>query len=273
MSIIDRTILTKGTLKSAAGEIANNAKYSALQDISDIAFGVTRKPTKTTGEAGAFSVDAFRASFADGIGSPAYFQFKLKALPPFMQGKVNDDVLRKLPMRMRRSAIPDMALQTHPITYNGVPSKVAYENSTGDLNIEVVSSGNLWEREFFTAWQNYIVDYSTPDKNPTFDVAYYNDYVTEAELDIYNDEGEKVTTILFNGVYPLSMTMVDMDWTSKDQLLVFSLVLTYAYWSIDYSKSEISKTVYEKTSVLGSLVDTLKTVGIDKVRKTLDKII
>lgn len=271
MSLIDRAIYGKNSLDSVAQTAGNQAKYEAIQDLSDVVFGVSRN-TKTN-KTGEFSVDAFRASFADGIASPALFRFRLVGLPVFMQGLgVNQNVISLLPMRVRRSVLPDLALQTNPVSYYGVPSKFPYENSTGNLNLEVISSGNLWEREFFTAWQNYIIDYGTPNQNPTFDVAYYNDYVTSAELDVFNSEGEVVTTFLFSEVYPMTLTAVDMDWGSKDQPLIFSVELAYSYWSIKNSKSSISSTTKEKTSPLGAVIDAAKTLGVDKARKSIENL-
>jgi len=189
-----------------------------------------------------------------------------------MDGAVNVGVLRLLPLRCQKASLPDMSIQTNQVTYYGVPTKYPYENSTSSLSIDVISSGNLWEREFFTAWQNYIIDYGTKDKNPTFDVAYYRDFVTSAELDVYNADGEIVTTFAFDNIWPMTMTSVELDWSSKESLS-FSVELAYSHWSIKSSKSEISTNIYEKTSVLNSLVDTVKILGLDKLRKTLNNLI
>lgn len=271
MSIIDRSLLTKNTLKNAAGELVNDAKYKFINDLSDKAFGIKSVEPKKN-KRGEFSVDSFRSSFSDGLASPAYFQFRITGFPPFMEGKVNKDVLRLLPMRIRRAQMPDMALQTNPHTYNGIPTRFPYENSTGTLNLEIISSGNLWEREFFSAWQRYIIDYGTKDQNPTFSIAYYKDFITQAELDVYNDQGDIVSTFLFDGIWPMTMTMVDMDWMAKDTTMVFSIEISYAYWSVKSSTSGISKTIYEETSVGTSVVNTLKTMGINEIRKTLNNL-
>lgn len=271
MSLLDRAIYSKQSPKSVGQTIANNVKYGVVQDVSNALFGVKNEVKRNT--EGEFSPDAFRASFADGIASPALFRLRLVSPPSFMQGLgLNTDALRLIPMRAKKAIIPDMALQTNQFSYYGIPRKYPYENSTGNLNVEVLMSGNLWEREFFTAWQNYIIDYGMKDKNPTLNVAYYNDYIAQIELDVYNVEGEIVTTIVFEECWPMTMTAVDMDWTSNE-VMTFSVELAYSKWDIKHSKSEISKTVKEKTSPLDGILDAVKTLGVDKLRKTLNNLI
>lgn len=270
-NILDRAIYGKNSPENIVKSAANELKYTAVQNISDAVFGVKRD--KKTSKNGEFSVDSFRSSFADGLASPALFSFRLTTIPTFMKDVVSQDVLRTMPMRVRKAQIPDMALQTNPVSYYGVPSKYPYENSTSDMNLEVISSGNLWEREFFSTWQNYIIDYGTSDKNPTFDVAYYDDFVAIAELDIFNEDGDLVMTYKFEGVYPKTLTLVDVDWTSKDSVMYFSLELSYSYWSILYSKSSISTTYSKKKTIGETIVDSLKTLGVNKIRTELNKLI
>ncbi len=268
MSIVDEAIYGKNTPSNVLRQSASDSKYDAMRDLSDVVFGIKR-PNRPSNPKGAFSPDSFRSSFADGIGSTSYFQLNLTGLPPFMQGKVNTDVLRTLPMHIKKAQLPDMNIQTNAVNFGGAPPiEYPYENSTGDLSIEIVSSSNLWEREFFTAWQNYIIDYGVKGKNPTFTVAYYNDYVTDIELDYYSEEGEKTTVFTFENVWPKTMTAVDLDWATKD-VLTFTVELSYSRWSIKESTNRISQTVHEKTSLMGGVIDALKTIGLDKISKSI----
>jgi len=269
-NLLDRAIYGKDSPTNVVKNAATALKYKAVQDLSDAVFGVKR--TDKSSKSGEFSVDSFRASFADGIASPALFRFRISGVPKCMQGIVNKDVLATIPMRVRKAQVPDMALQTNQVTYYGVPSKYPYENSTSDMNLEVISSGNYWEREFFTAWQNYIIDYGTSDQSPTFDIAYYDDYVAIAELDLYNEDGELVMTYRFEGVYPKTLTIVDVDWTSKDTAIYFSLEFSYSYWSIAYSKSEISTALIKKKNLMNTITDALKEKGMNVINKELNKL-
>lgn len=272
MSIIDEAIYGKNTPSNVARQAITEGKYDAIQSLKDAVFGVKRK-NRPANSKGAFSPDEFRASFADGIASSSYFQLRFTGVPKFMTGKINVDALRVLPMHIKKAQLPDMSLQTNPVTFGGgIPIQYPYENSTSPLTIEIVASSNLWEREFFTTWQNYIIDYSTIGNRPTFSIAYFDDYVTDIEIDYYNEEGEITSTFLFQDVYPKTMTSVDLDWSAKD-VLTFTVELSYSYWSIKSSTSGISKTVFEKTSVSTGILNALKTIGIDKINKGLDKTI
>jgi hypothetical protein len=263
--------------KAVAG--GNSLKSIAQRELSELSYdfftpGTTRKKTKN----GEFSPDAFRASLTNGIASPALFLFKFSTLPKFMTKGGKDNILQTLQMRVRRAQIPDMSLQTNQFSYYGVPSKLPYENSTTDLNLEIICSSNLWEREFFSIWQNYIIDYgmmsSSKSKGPTFDVAYYDDYVTEATLEIYNEEGGDPTTIFtFEGVYPKTLSSIDVDWSAKDTIMYFSLEASYSYWGVSKSTAGIEEVSTNKKSSIESLLDSINTKGIDTTRKFINNFI
>lgn len=180
-----------------------------------------------------FSVNSFRSSFTDktnGLAKPTLFTFEFTKPPKCLVDRTQD--VNNLIIHTKRAQLPDMSISTYQHTYNGIPSKYPAENSTSDITIEVITSGNMWERTFFTDWQNKVIDYSTLSNNPSFNIGYYNEYTTNAELTVYDTFHKKTKTYLFEGVWPTQVGIVDMDWSSKDQMMLFFVTLTYSYWSI-----------------------------------------
>lgn len=234
----------------------------------------------------AFSVDDFRSSFSAGLASPALFRFRLLRLPRFMTaggasisiggvsastggapstaysnieaygnsviGSLSSKAVTELPMHVKAASIMDQNIQWAPTAYYGKPVKYPTQNSTGDLTLEIVSSGDFWERDFFNIWQNYIIDFGIRANNPTFTIGYYDDYTTEALVEVYNEEGKIVYSITMDGVWPVQVASIGLDWASKDTALTFSVDLEVAYWSA-VSSNYNSSTSFSIGGINGSV--------------------
>ncbi len=181
-----------------------------------------------------FQVDDFRSSFSAGIAIPSKFRFKFMSAPPCLKGNQYAARIQELTMHIKKAQLPDQNIQTNPWALPGAgdPSKYPYENQAGDMNIEIISSGDFWERMFFTSWQNYIINYGISANNVDFLVGYYNDFIVNAEIEVYNIIGDIVYTVQLDGVWPVNLGIVDMDWSTKDTHLVFYVTLNYSHWSV-----------------------------------------
>lgn len=189
-------------------------------------------------EGSKFSVNKFRESFVNGVADTSLFEFKLIGLPKSLFKDWDSKVLSELVIHTRHAQFPDMSIQTNPFSYAGIPSKYPYENAVGDMNTEVMCSGNYWERRFFADWQNSIIDYGNPSVHgSTFLVGYHRDYVTNAQIDLYDSSGKIIQTVELWDVWPIQVSPMDLDWTSNNIVPSFFVTFTYSYWSIKGSKS------------------------------------
>lgn len=177
-----------------------------------------------------FSVSSFRGSFKSGLAKPTFFTFNLADKPKMLSD--NFDV-KLLSMRVKRAQVPDMSIQTYQHSYNGVPIKYPWENSTSDITLEIICSTDMSEHMFFSNWINNIIDYKSTDQtNSTYTVRYRDDYAVEAKLVLYDTQQNKKTGYVFDRMWPIQMNQVEVDWSSKDQIMTFEVTMSYSYWSI-----------------------------------------
>lgn len=135
---------------------------------------------------------------------------------------------RDLSFRISRAPMPQKTIASYNVSYYGPGSRFPSEINNDTIIIEVMSSGSYWEHELFTSWQTAIIDYDRYRDLPSFDVAYFDDIVTEAELIIYNDEGDVAYTVLFEKVWPEVVGGDNFDWSRKDSIVSFPVTLHYS---------------------------------------------
>ena len=178
-----------------------------------------------------FSVDDFRSSFKTGIASPTKFAFRFSGTPPCLQ--TSGTLFNDLSMHVHRCALPDQSIVTAnwQVHGGGPVVKYPYENSTQDITLEIVSSADHWEKQLFALWQKKIINYGILSKGSDFLVGYYKDYVVNAEIDVFTQQGNLSHTIIIENAWPIQIAPVEMSWDSQNQYINLLVTLTFAYWS------------------------------------------
>lgn len=236
-----------------------------MPDLRNIAGSAIRI---ATGNQGAFSPDNFRKQFSSGVARPSLFQFKFTRMPnvmanpnygfepfqsfgliskgagllgigsaPLLTGINETETMfnaltgrenRDLTFRISRAQLPQKVINAYNVSYYGPGSRFPSEIDNGSITIDVMCSGSYWEHVFFTGWQTSIIHYDKYKNETSFDVAYFDDIVSEAELNIYNDDGEKAYTVFFEKIWPEVVGGDNFDWSRKDSIVSFPVTLHYS---------------------------------------------
>lgn len=151
-------------------------------------------------------------------------------------GKSPQQTIKDLTFRVTRTSIPDRTLETYPIKYYGIQYTNPRDISPNYLTINIMSSENYWEHYFFSVWMANIVDYG--HSNATYDVDYYDDIISYAEIQFYNTENDPTYYAMIDELYPISVQGVDGDWSRKDSINNFNV--TFAYKTISVKMNEKS---------------------------------
>lgn len=170
----------------------------------------------------AFDVTTFRNNFnkRKGLAHPAYFTFEM-------------DGRSELTLKIRKAQIPDQLIQTYQHSYNGIPIKYPWENSTSDINLEIICSADMYEHRVMTNWQRLAINYSTEGNGATFTVGYHKEYTKDANLYLYTNNMEKSMKYHFTEMWPTQVHSVELDWASKDQIMTFGVTMSYSHWSYE----------------------------------------
>lgn len=160
--------------------------------------------------------------------------------------------LSDLQFRINRVGLPDKQLRTYTTKIYGPGTEFPREIENGSLTFNVLSGGNYYEHDFFQSWADAILGYNTQKNsaatdlvgklvsfiglgsnsstnNPNFNVAYYDDIVTDAEMVIFNEEANPTYLVSFEEVYPMVVGGIEFDWNLKNEISNFNVVLNYRF--------------------------------------------
>lgn len=159
-------------------------------------------------------------------------------------GKSPQQTFKDLTFRVSRTSIPDRIIETYPTKYYGIQYNNPRDISTNYLTLNIMSSETYWEHWYFSRWMGRIIDYSNEDGD-TYDVAYYDDIVTNGLIEFYNSEGNRTYTANIYDLYPVHVQGIDGDWSRKDSINNFNV--TFAYKNVSVNQvSETKKNSLEK---------------------------
>ena len=119
---------------------------------------------------------------------------------------------------------PQRALSTFEIKHNSAPFKLPYTSSYDPVTISFYNDQNMDTRRYFDIWQAAIMNFSNNTIN------FYNEYVSDIKMYIQNDQGEDVYGILLVEAYPMGLSIMDMSYSSQNQMLPSSVTFSYKYW-------------------------------------------
>jgi len=161
---------------------------------------------------------------------------------------VTSSGLSELQFRVDKFGLPDKNVGTYTTKIYGPSSDFPREIENSSMNINVLCGGDYYEHDFFQTWIDSILTYSgtrpksTPEKlistvldrigltstkSTPYDIAYYDDIITDAELVVYNEDGDASYVITFEDVYPKVVGGISFDWNAKNEISTFNVVLHY----------------------------------------------
>lgn len=161
--------------------------------------------------------------------------------------------LSELQFRVDKFGLPDKNIGTYTTKIYGPSSDFPREIENGSMSISILCGGDYYEHDFFTTWVDSILTYTGTKPNHTtipqqlmtnvldalgtksntakgstpYDIAYYDDIVTDAELVVYNEDGDASYVITFEDVYPKAVGGIGFDWNAKNEISTFIVTLHY----------------------------------------------
>ena len=164
--------------------------------------------------------------------------------------------LSDLQFRVGKVSLPSKNLETYTTKTYGPATEFPREIENSSMNLSVLCSGSYYEHEFFQTWIDSVVGYKNKKETSTldlvnsllttigvtkettsstygFDLEYYDDIISEAELVIYNEMGKPSYIVTFEDVYPKVVGGIEFDWNAKNEVSEFSVVLNYRTMKVE----------------------------------------
>ena len=170
-----------------------------------------------------FKVDGFRAEVNKqrGFAKPTNFRMLITG------GILRNSKAKALAMTINQASIPGRNLATNEIRTHGPVRKAPYVSIYDDLQISVYCmNDSLFPRDLFQEWQDFIIETTTGKVN------YFEQYVSDLEIEQFNDAGKTVFSCKFIDAYPVIVAPLGLSWADTDT--VHNLQVTFAYrkWHI-----------------------------------------
>jgi hypothetical protein len=192
------------------------------------------------------SIEDFLSSFTTDLARPNRFDVTI-VTPTLLL--TNSGYAERLNFRCENAELPGRTFMTHDQKIYGPTEKFPYQNSYNDLNLTFIVSDDMFERQFFDNWMNFIS--STND----FNFKYKVDYCTDMAIVQYNVMGDPTYAVKLIDAYPIGINQLDLDWAS-DGHHKLTVVFAYTNWE-NVTTDSLVNTINQSTSTNSSSNDRL----------------
>ncbi len=171
-----------------------------------------------------FNIHDFQGAInKTGYSKLAHFEGRVTT-PPSMSANTRD-----LSLRILNMPLPGRVIRSSEFFMYGPEQKIATLANYADISMIILLSTDLKERDIILQWQDLIVGNYREEAAYTpsmFDHGYYDEYIGNLEIDIF-DEAQKVKkTLRFEEAIPIAVGDITYDWSSQD---FATLPVTWSY--------------------------------------------
>jgi len=171
----------------------------------------------------AFNVNEIRSQLTLGGARQSLFQVTI-------QNPANSIADIKVPFMVRTAQIPSSDLGVIEVPYFGRKVRLAGDRTFGDWTVTVINDEDFLVRNAMEEWSNKIN--SLQGNLRTFGAASPLLYKANAQVTQYSKTGVPIRTYQFNGIFPSSISPIDLDWNATDQIEEFTVTFQYDWWEV-----------------------------------------
>lgn len=136
----------------------------------------------------------------------------------------------KVPFLARATQIPESSLGTIEVPYFGRKIKLAGDRTFGDWSVTVINDEDFLIRNAMEEWSNRINSLQTNLRG--FGAAAPLLYKSTAEVTQFSKTGVPIRVYKFNGIYPSSISSIDLNWSDTDSIEEFQVTFQYDWWEV-----------------------------------------
>jgi hypothetical protein len=139
------------------------------------------------------------------------------------------DIIRDLQFLCEVSELPGRSIATSEVRYYGPSVKFPFQTAYTEISLTFICRGDLFERDFFDSWMQYI----NPIKH--YDFRYKDDYATTVHIFQYSDVAEDykfldpVYQISLENAFPINLNPQQLVW-ADDSYHRIGVTLNYDRW-------------------------------------------
>jgi len=171
----------------------------------------------------AFNVNEIRSQLTLGGARQSLFQV-------VFNNPANSVADIKVPFMVKAAQIPASTLGTIQVPYYGRKIKLAGDRTFDAWTVTVINDEDFLIRNAMEQWSNQIQTHQGNLRS--FGGASPSLYKAQAQVTQFSKTGVPIRTYNFNGIYPETISNIDVSWESTDAIEEFTVTFQYDYWEV-----------------------------------------
>lgn len=171
----------------------------------------------------AFNVNEIRSQLTLGGARNSLFQVTLSN-PANSVGDI------KIPFMAKASSIPAATLGVIEVPYFGRKVRLAGDRTFGEWGITVINDEDFLIRNAMEEWSNQINTFQGNLR--AFGAASPLLYKSTAQVVQYSKTGLPIREYTFNGIFPVEVSAIGLDWNATDSIQEFQVTFAYDWWEV-----------------------------------------
>jgi len=167
-----------------------------------------------------FSINEFKSQLVGGGARPTLFEVRLT-------NPVTSVADFKIPFMVKAAQLPGSTLGSYTVPYFGRQIKYAGDRTFEDWTVTVINDEDFLIRNALEAWSNSINSHVSNTRSLP------QDYKSDAQVIQYGKDGTALRQYTFQGLYPINLDPIDLNWETQDTIEEFGVTFQYDLWVVD----------------------------------------
>lgn len=167
----------------------------------------------------AFSINDIRGTLRYGGARPTLFEARVVS---------PNGLIPNFNFLCRSTTLPESDVSTFNIPYFGRQIKLAGNRTYRDWSVTVMNDEDFAVRDSFERWHSYINSIQT-----NVSAVAPATYKTQANVIQYGKDGTPLRQYTFSGLFPTTISAINLDWSDTDRIEEFQVTFNYDYFVVD----------------------------------------
>lgn len=172
----------------------------------------------------ALNINEIRSQLALGGARPTLFQVQFN-------NPVNSAGDVKVPFMVSAAQLPASQLGTIEVPYFGRKVKIAGDRTFAEWTVNIINDEDFLIRNAMEEWMQNINSHLGNLRG--FGAASPSLYKQNANVTQYSKTGVPIRRYTFNGIFPVEVSTIDLDWNQTDTIETFTVTFQYDWWEVD----------------------------------------
>lgn len=167
-----------------------------------------------------FNINEFKSQLVGGGARPTLFQVQI--LNP-----IAPEADFKFPFMCRSAGIPSSSLGAYQVPYFGRNVKYAGDRVFEPWSVTVINDEDFLIRNAMEAWTDAINSHDSNTRSLP------QQYKSNGIITQFSKNGNALRSYIFEGMFPVSVEGIAMDWSATDVIEEFGVTFEYDLWRVE----------------------------------------